>query len=427
MRQHGENETLVLVMEDRADNVERDSAMAQPLVGDPVGPAGTSDSYRAYALLRATQPVHCVTLPSGRRRWLITRYDDAERVLCDSRLVKTRPFDDLSEELRPLTKSMISVDPPDHTRLRALVRKAFSPRRVERLRPRVQQIADELLDAVAQGGRMDLIDDYAFPLPIMVISELLGVPSADSAQFRNWSNAVVSGEPFSTGGPLPAWRRTALSEFSDYLRALCERKRADPRDDLVTGLVRAREEGDALSVDELLATVFVLIVAGHETTVNFIGNGMHALLAHPDQLRKLIRDPRLIGSAMEELVRYTGPSETSTIRYASTDIECNGVTIAQGDQVVVVLASANRDETRFTGADWLDVTRTDNHHLGFGKGIHFCLGATLARLEGQIAISRLLRRMPDLRPALPLDQLQWRPSMIIRGLQSFPVLFTSSG
>lgn len=399
--------------------------MTQSVVGDPVSRAARSNPYPAYAQLRATKPIYCVTLPSGRRRWLITRYDDAERALCDPRLVKTRPFDDLPEEVRSLMKSMLGSDPPDHTRLRALVRKAFSPRLVERLRPRVQQIADELLQAVAHTGRMDLIDDYAFPLPIMVITELLGVPSADSGQFRIWSNAVVSDEPVSAGEPVPAWRRTALAEFSDYLAALCEGKRADPRDDLVTGLVQAREEGDTLSADELLATVFVLIVAGHETTVNFIGNGMRALLAQPDQLGLLIRDPNLIGPAMEELLRYTGPSETTTIRYASMDIEYHGVSISQGDQVVVVLASANRDETQFACADRLDITRTGNHHLAFGKGIHFCLGASLARIEGQIAISRLIRRMPDLRPAIPLDQLQWRPSMLVRGLQSFPVLFTA--
>jgi len=398
--------------------------MAQSVVGDPVSPAAKSNPYPAYAHLRATQPIHCVMLPSGRRRWLITRYADAERALCDPRLVKTRPVDDLPDEVRPLTKSLISADPPDHTRLRGLVRKAFSPRLVERLRPRIQQIADELLDAVVAAGKMDLIDDYASPLPIMVIAELLGVPPADCARFRAWSNAFVADEPFTNGDPLEAWRRTALAEFSSYLRALFERKRADPRDDLITGLVLAREDGDALSADELLATVAVLIVAGHETTVNLIGNGMRALLAHPDQLRMLIRDPRLIGSAVEELLRYTGPSETTTFRYAATDLRYNGVTIPQGDQVVIVLASANRDETRFARADQLDVTRTSNHHLGFGKGIHFCLGASLARIEGQIAISRLIRRIPDLRPAIPVDQLQWRPSMIMRGLRSFPVLFT---
>jgi cytochrome P450 len=399
--------------------------MAQSAVGDPVSPAAKSNPYPAYAQLRATQPIHCVVLPNGRRRWLITRYADAERALCDPRLVKARPVDDLPDEVRPLVKSLISTDPPDHTRLRALVRKAFSPRLVERLRPRIQQIADELLDAVMPAGRMDLIDDYALPLPIMVITELLGVPSADSAQFRAWSNAFVADEPFSIGESVPAWRRTALAEFSDYLRALFECKRADPQDDLVTGLVGAREAGDALSADELLSTVAVLMVAGHETTVNLIGNGMRALLAHPDQLRSLIRDPRLIASAVEELLRYTGPSETTTFRYAGTDLQYNGVTIPQGDQVVIVLASANRDETRFARADQLDVTRTGNHHLGFGKGIHFCLGASLARIEGQIAISRLIHRMPDLRPAIPLDKLQWRPSMILRGLQFFPVLFTA--
>jgi cytochrome P450 len=398
--------------------------MTQSALGDPFSPATRRDAYLRYTHLRAAQPVHCLTLSSGRRRWFITRYDDAERALRDPRLVKAGPFDDLPPEIRPLTKHMLNYDPPDHTRLRGLVRKAFSPRLVEGFRPRVQRIADELLDAVAPSSRMDLIDDYAFPLPIMVICELLGVPASDRAQFRIWSNAVVTGEPITTGEPVEAWRRTAFADFSGYIRALFARKRADPRDDLISELVLVHEEGDALSEEELLATVFLLIVAGHETTVNFIGNGMLALFAHPDQLHMLMRDPGLIGSAMEELLRYSGPLETATLRYTSTDIDIDGVTIPQGDQVVVVLASANRDDTRFACAGQLDITRVENRHLAFGKGIHFCLGAPLARIEGQIALSTLLRRMPTVCPAVPLDQLQWRPSRILRGIQSFPVLFT---
>jgi len=398
--------------------------MTQSALGDPFSPAARRDAYLRYARLRADQPVHCLRLASGRRRWFITRYDDAERALRDPRLIKAGPFDDLPPEIRPLTKHMLNCDPPDHTRLRGLVRKAFSSRLVEGLRPRIQRIADELLDAVAPSGRMDLIDDYAFPLPIMVICELLGVPASDRAQFRIWSNAVVSGEFITAGEPVEAWRRTAFADFSGYLRALLARKRADPRDDLISELVGVHEEGDALSEEELLSTVLLLIVAGHETTVNFIGNSMLALFAHPDQLHMLMRDPGLIGPAMEELLRYSGPLETATLRYASADIDINGVTIPQGDQVVVVLASANRDDTRFACAGQLDITRVENRHLAFGKGVHFCLGAPLARIEGQIAISTLLRRMPTVRPAVPLDQLQWRPSMIMRGLQSFPVLFT---
>ena len=398
--------------------------MTQSALGDPYSPAARRNAYQLYTHLRAAQPVHCVTLPGGRRRWLITRYDDAEQALRDPRLVKTGSFSALPPEVQPLTKHMLNCDPPDHTRLRALVRRAFSHRLVELLRPRIQHIANELLDAVAPSGRMDLIDDYAFPLPIMVICELLGVPVSDRVQFRVWSNAVVTGELISSGEPIEAWRRTVFTDFSGYIRALVERKRADPREDLVSGLVMAHEEGDALSEEELLSTIFLLIVAGHETTVNFISNGMLALFAHPDQLRMLTRDPGLIESAMEELLRYSGPLETATLRYASTDIDVNGVTIPQGDQVVVVLASANRDDTRFACADQLDITRVENRHLGFGKGIHFCLGAPLARIEGQVAINTLLRRMPTVCPAVPLDQLQWRPSMVLRGLQSFPALFT---
>ncbi|MFN2535427.1 MAG: cytochrome P450, partial [Pseudonocardiaceae bacterium] len=265
--------------------------MTRSALGDPCSPAARRNAYPLYAHLRAAQPVHCVTLPSGHRRWLIARYDDAERVLRDPRLVKAGSFDALPPEIQPLTKHMLSCDPPDHTRLRALVRRAFSHRLVERLRPRIQHIADELLDAVAPSGQMDLIDDYAFPLPIMVICELLGVPSSDRAQFRTWSNAVVTGEPITTGEPVEAWRRTAFADFSGYIRALFGRKRADPLDDLISELVLVREEGDALSEEELLGTVFLLIVAGHETTVNFIGNGMLALFAHPDQLHMVMRDP----------------------------------------------------------------------------------------------------------------------------------------
>jgi cytochrome P450 len=398
--------------------------MTQSELEDPFSAAAKPNPYPIYAHLRAAQPVHCVTLPSGRRRWLITCYDDAERALRDPRLVKAIPPGDLPAEVRPLMNHMLNSDPPNHTRLRTLVHKAFSPRLIGRLRPRIQQIADELLDPVIHTGHMDVIDDYAFPLPIMVITELLGIPSTECAQFREWSNAAISGELLSAGEPLPAWRLAALADFSDYLRALFEHKRVDPGNDLVSGLVAAQVEGDSLSQDELLATVFLLIVAGHETTVNFIGNGVLSLLTHPDQLRTLIRDPHMIGSAVEELLRYNGPGETLTLRYADTDIEYNGVTIPGGDQVVIVVASVNRDETHFISADRLDITRGENRHLAFGKGIHYCLGAPLARLEGQIAIGTLFRRLPALHPAVPLDQLQWRTSMAIRGLQSFPVVLT---
>jgi cytochrome P450 len=390
---------------------------------EPLSPAAKPNPHPIYARLRASRPVYPVTMPDGSRLWLITRYDDVEQALRDPRLVKQLPdLEDIPPEVMPVMGHMLNRDPPDHTRLRALVHKAFTPRLVSGLRPRIQQIADDLLDAVQPTGAMDLIDDYAFPLPMIVITELLGVPSHDRDRFRKWSNAVLSSEP-TADQLLSEGTQAGMVAFIDYLRALMEDKRANPRDDLISKLILAEEQGDTLDEDELLSMIFLLILAGHETTVNLIGNGILALLRHPEQLRALIEDPSLIASAIEELLRYDGPVETATFRYASTDVEVGGTAIPKGDAVLVVITSANRDETHFPDADRLDVTRTDNRHVAFGKGIHFCLGAPLARLEGQIAIGTLLRRMPALRPAMPLDQLAWRPGLILRGLQSFPVVF----
>lgn len=404
--------------------------MPQSVLTEPFGAGTKSDPHPMYSHLRAHQPVYRLVLQDGRGLWVITRYDDVERALRDPRLVKDarnafapdqRPS--FPNEAKLALEHMLSTDPPDHTRLRALVHKAFTPRLVERLRPRVQQIADDLIDAVQQGGAMDLIRDYAFPLPITVITELLGVPSRDQNRFREWSNAVVGHELLRERELFPTPRRAALASFATYFRALFADKRANPQDDLVTALLLAEEEGDVLSEDELVAMVFLLLIAGHETTVNLIGNGMLALLRHPDQLRLLRDDPTLISPAVEELLRYDGPVETSTLRYAAMDIEIDGVTIPKGEIVLVVLASANRDADHFADADRLDITRTDNRHLAFGRGVHFCLGAALARLEGQIAIATLIRRLPELRLAVPIDQLEWRPGILLRGLRALPIVF----
>ncbi|MGH8903475.1 MAG: cytochrome P450 family protein [Egibacteraceae bacterium] len=404
--------------------------MSKQVLAEPLSAAAKQDPYPIYAALRAHQPVRRIALPDGRGLWLITRYDDVERALRDPRLVKdarnaltTEWLAWIPDGVKPFLEHMLVSDPPDHTRLRALVHKAFSPRLIEGLRPRIQQIADELLDAVEDDRAMDLIDSYAFPLPMTVITELLGVPSRDRDRFREWSNAAVKVEFEGNGELFPEPRQAAFASFAAYFRALFEDKRANPSDDLVTALVLAEEEGEALDEDELVAMLFLLLVAGHETTVNLIGNGMLALLRHPDQLRMLQADQALIVPAVEELLRYDGPVETSTFRYAAEDVEVNGATIPQGEIVLVVLASANRDADRFTDADRLDITRTDNRHLAFGKGIHFCLGAPLARMEAQIAIGTLLRRLPKLRLAVPPDQLEWRPGILIRGLRAFPVRF----
>jgi cytochrome P450 len=405
--------------------------MSQPPRVDLFDPAFKADPYPTYTRLRSSAPVYRAALPDGRGVWLITRYEDVLAVLKDQRFVKDwrgaltpeqlAQVPPIPEVMKPLSQNMLDTDPPDHERLRALVSKAFTPRLIERLRPRVQAISDGLLDAVQDRGEMDLIDDYAFPLPITVIAELLGVPAEDRNNFREWSDAAVSGN--ASQEYMEEILIPHMQAFTDYLRALFEEKRANPGDDLVSGLVRAEEAGDRLSEDELLGMVFLLLVAGHETTVNLIGNGVLALLQHPDQLRKLKEDPSLIKPAIEELLRYDGPVETSTERFAREDVEIGDQVIPRGEMVLVVLAAADHDPERFSGPDELDITRTDNRHLAFGKGIHHCLGAPLARMEGQIAISTLLRRMPNLRLKGSPESLSWRPGMILRGLRGLPVEF----
>jgi cytochrome P450 len=317
--------------------------------------------------------------------------------------------------------NFLFVDPPDHKRLRGLVSKAFTPRLIEQMRGRVQAVADALLDRVQEKGAMDLIDDYAYPLPITVIAELLGVPADDRYKFREWAVTAASGnrtQEYTEKVLVPHMRA-----FTDYLRAMFEEKRKNPEDDLISALVRAEEAGDKLSEDELLGTLFLLLVAGYETTVNLIGNGTLALLQHPDQLQKLRNDPSLIKGAIEELLRYDGPFEISTERIAREDVIIGETLIPKGEVVMTVIAAADRDPERFSEPDTLKVTRVGNKHLAFGKGIHYCLGAPLARMEGQIAIGTLLRRMPNLRLKGSPESLTWRPGLIFRGLQGLPVEF----
>jgi cytochrome P450 len=405
--------------------------MTQPPRVDLFDAAFKADPYPTYAELRSTAPVHRTTLPDGRSVWLVTRYEDVLAIFKDKRFVKDwrkvmtpeqlAQVPPIPEVMKPLSQNMLDTDPPDHERLRALVSKAFTPKLIERMRPRVQAKADVLLDAVEDRGRMDLIDDYAFPLPIIVIAELLGVSSEDRNKFREWSDAAVSGN--ATKEYLEEVLIPHMQAFTDYLRALFKEKHKHPTEDLISALVRAEEAGEKLNEDELLGMVFLLLVAGHETTVNLIGNGVLALLQHPDQLQRLRGEPSLIKPAVEELLRYDGPVETSTERFAKEDVVIGGTVIPRGEMVQVVLAAADRDPERFRDPDALDITRADNRHLAFGKGIHHCLGAPLARMEGQIAIGTLFRRMPELRLKEPPESLAWRPGMVLRGLQSLPVEF----
>jgi cytochrome P450 PksS len=387
-----------------------------------------ADPYPFYARLRAESPAHRVTLPDGQAVWLVTRYDDVAMVLKDERFAKDR-FKTLTPEqlakqpwmpafAKPLTRNMLDQDDQDHDRLRALVQTAFTPRLIEQMRGRVQALTEELLDAVRGRQTVDLIRDYALPLPTTIIAEMLGVPVQDRHKFHCWSKAIFSISASRWGMVLAmpsVWR------FIRYLRKFIRSRRLSPRDDLVSALVQAEQAGEKLSEDELLAMVMLLLVAGHETTVNLIGNGMLALLEHPDQLEKLRNDPALIKPAIEELLRFQGPVESATERFARDDVTVAGVTIPKGETVLAVIASANRDERQFARPDILDITREPNRHISFGQGVHFCLGATLACLEGQIAINTLLRRAVGLRLAVPPAALRWRRGLVLRGLEALPL------
>jgi cytochrome P450 len=322
------------------------------------------------------------------------------------------------EIIQMIDNHLLSHDPPDHTRLRNLVGKAFTSRMVNQMQPRIEAIADQLLDRVEPQGQMDLIEDYAFPLPIIVIAELLGLPVEDRQQLREWSNAFIA--PVQGEAEYQLFKAQMLA-FTDYLRMLFKERRRERRQDLITAMVQAEEAGDKLSEAELFSMVILLIVAGHETTVNLIGTGMLSLLRQPDQLERLKREPALIDGAIEELLRYDGPVETSTPRWAAEDVEIGGQRIRRGQQVEVVLAAANRDPAQFAQPDRLDITRQDNRHLDFGLGLHYCLGAPLARMEGRIALMKLLQRLPQLRLAAPVKRLQWLRLPPVRGLRSLPV------
>src|SRR5262245_28187538 len=400
---------------------------------DLASPAFKADPFPFYARLRAEAPVYRIALPTRETAWLLTRYDDVALALKDERFVKD-PSAAMSPEqadaqpwfrkmFKALKRNMLDLDPPDHTRLRALVQKAFTPRLVEQMRPRVEALTNEFLDhaldrAGGRGGRFDLIRDYALPLPTTIIAEMLGVPVSDRHHVQRWSKALIS-------AAASGWRMMQAVPnawaFLRYLRGIVKKRRARPQNDLVSALASAEEAGDKLSEDELLAMVFLLLVAGHETTVNLIGNGTLTLLQHPAELARLRADPSIIKPAIEELLRFASPVETSTERYAREDVTLHGVTIPRGEMVFPVILSANRDERVFADPDALNLTREPNRHLSFGLGHHFCLGAPLARLEGQIAVTTLLRRVPELRLAVRTDALRWRPGLIVRGLQALPV------
>ncbi len=379
-----------------------------------------ADPYSFYAALRAAGPVHRVDVADDAYEptWIVVGHEEARQAL-------NHP--DLSKDWRAgmpgiahtaANSNMLESDPPHHTRLRRLVAREFTARRVEALRPRVQQIADELLDAMAARPQRtaDLVQAVAFPLPMTVICELLGVPDLDRERFSHWSKEVVSPTP---GAPPTA----AHQQLSLYLADLVRAKAKEGADDLLGALIRTRDEdGDSLSPDELIGMAFLLLVAGHETTVNLISNGIRALLAHPAQLADLRADyDGLLDRAVEEMLRYEGPVQNATYRRALRDVQLGAGTIPAGATVVVSLAAADRDPGRYRDPDTFDIRRAPQGHLAFGHGLHFCLGAPLARVEGRIAIRGLLERFPDLAEDRDAGPPSWVTGSLMRGVSRLPV------
>ncbi|MGW7491225.1 cytochrome P450 family protein [Streptomyces sp. NPDC054786] len=389
------------------------------------------DPYTAYAALREAGPVHRITGADGHPAWLVTRYDDVRRALADPRLSLDKrhaaPGGYRGFSLPPaLDANLLNMDPPDHTRIRRLVAKAFTPGRVEALRAPVRQVADELLDAMAERGRADLMADYAGPLPITVIYDLLGIPHSDRRDFLAWSNALITPDP-----SRPELMKEAIGAMLEFFTGLIAAKRAEPGDDLFSDLIAVRDdqaggEGDGegggrLTEDELTSLAFLLLFAGYENSVHLIGNAVLALLDHPDQLRQLQRNPAELPTAVEEFLRYDGPSPVAIRRFPKQDLEIGGVRIAAGESVLLSIASANRDPARFADPDTFDRGRDLSGHLALGHGIHYCLGAPLARMEAVIALDALLSRFPGLRLDVPRGELRHRRALRARGLISLPV------
>ncbi|TWK46059.1 cytochrome P450 family protein [Bacillus paralicheniformis] len=387
------------------------------------------NAYDFYKNTRGSRSVYPVSMGDLGEGWLITRYDDAVRILKDARMKKNYENVFTEEELEnfsalgneePLSKHMLNLDPPDHGRLRSLVQKAFTPRMILQLEGRIQQIADSLLDEVEPNHSMNLVDDYAFPLPIIVISEMLGIPVEDRQKFRVWSQAIID---FSDTPESLEEYKHKIGEFAEYLEYLVRKKREEPAEDLVSSLIQAESEGTRLSIEELYSTIMLLIVAGHETTVNLITNMTFALLNHPDQLEKLRQNPDLIDSAIEEALRFYSPVELTTLRWAAEPFTLHGQEMKRKDVIIVSLASANRDDTVFPNADRFDIERKDNRHLAFGHGSHFCLGAPLARLEAKIAIQTLLRRFEHIEIKGEREQIKWKGNFLMRALEELPLCF----
>ncbi|MER6099712.1 cytochrome P450 [Streptomyces sp. NPDC001728] len=377
----------------------------------------TANPYPYYAKLRESGPVHEVRLPDGFQFWLVVGHEEGRAALADARFAKSPSVIGVrSPEEDLIGVHLLAADAPDHTRLRRLVAGEFTGRRVESLRPRIERLTRELADAMEPAGRADLVDAFAYPLPITVICELLGVPAEDHDTFRRWSSELVT----------PTDDRSfqeAMEGFGAYLDELIADKRASaPADDLLSGLIAARaEDGDRLSLPELRAMAYLLLIAGHETTVNLISNTVRNLLTHPEQLAALRADPGLLDGAIEESLRYDGPVETGTFRFTREAVTIGGTEIPAGQSVLVGIGALDRDPARFPDPDRFDIRRDARGHLAFGHGIHYCLGAPLARLEGRIALRTLLDRFPGLALDPEAEPWEWLPGLLMRGVRHLPV------
>ncbi len=397
---------------------------------DPFSSGFQSDPYPTLARLRSEDPVH-ETSVNGTRLWMLTRHEDCTNVLKDSRFSAAK-FDEGFLEtmlagddgpLRALAEAVQSMmllkDAPDHTRLRTLVNKAFTPRMVERLRPRIEEVARQLIEEMQGRGRANLIADFATPLPIVVIAELLGVPVEDRDRLKLWSDRLATFLDGTIRDAGLAASAQACMELREYMDEIVAARRAEPREDLISGMIAAQERDDRLSDQELFSTVTLLLAAGHETTTNLIGNGMFALMTHRDQFERLRAKPELTRSAVEELLRFDSPVQL-TSRCPLEDVVIGGKHIPAGGEVNTSIAGANRDPEIFTEPDRLDITRGENHHLSFGLGAHFCMGSALARLEGQIAFGALVKHLP----AMELDgSAPRKPGIVLRGFEAMPVTF----
>ena len=398
---------------------------------DPFDRRLRSDPYPVFQRLRERAPAFRSRLFDG---YVFTRYDDVLAVLSDRRFSadesNSPSFERMLERMRrnglldpgeQIPPSMLRSDAPVHTRLRKLASKAFTPRSIRKLQPRIEAIVREHLDLVEQRGEMELIRDLAYPLPVIVIAEMLGVPVEDREQFKHWSDEVVLGLGFNTQAEARR-SRAASKELTAYLRQIAGQRRRDPRDDLISGLLLVEDEGDRLTEDEILGVCNLILIAGHETTTKLIGNGVLALLQHPDQLDKLRGDLSRVDNAVEEILRYIGPVQ-ATSRIASEDLEVGGVTVAKGKNAFVIVAAANHDPAHFPEPERFDISRDfGSSHVAFGQGVHFCLGANLARMETQIAVRALVERFPDLR--LTGAPLEWGDNLILRGLERLPLALT---